>query len=144
MDTKLSTLNVDGVCRLLDNLDDLSPVAATNYKSVLHENNINGRVLLHCDLDELKKILKMNFGDWEMFRVMIVSLREHEMTTVIKQDESKNTVRFTVSKSTTPVVTKERRGSIKNTMSSNETDGGKIQNDNMNRNKQSVIEKQVS
>ncbi|KAK9732317.1 Ankyrin repeats (3 copies) [Popillia japonica] len=144
LDTKLSTLNVDGVCRLLDNLDDLSPVAATNYKSVLHENNINGRVLLHCDLDELKKILKMNFGDWEMFRVMIVSLREHEMTTVIKQDESKNTVRFTVSKSTTPVVTKERRGSIKNTMSSNETDGGKIQNDNMNRNKQSVIEKQVT
>lgn len=31
----------------------------------------------------------MNFGDWEMFRVLIVSLREHEMTTVIKQHESK-------------------------------------------------------
>ncbi|KAI4462246.1 ankyrin repeat-containing [Holotrichia oblita] len=144
LDTKLSTLNVDGVCRLLDNLEDLSPIAATNYKTVLRENNINGRVLIHCDLDELKKLLKMNFGDWEMFRVMIVSLREHEMTSVIKQDESKNTVRFTVSKSTTPVVVKERRGSIKTTISSNEADGGKMQSDNMNRNKQSVIEKQVT
>ncbi|KRT81831.1 hypothetical protein AMK59_5196 [Oryctes borbonicus] len=146
LDIKLSTLNVEGVCKLLDNLEDLSTTAAANYKSVLRENNINGRVLLHCDLDELKKLLKMNFGDWEMFRVMIVSLREHEMTSVIRQDESKNTVRFTVNKSTVAVPSKERRGSLKNTSTTSETDGGKMQSDssNLNRNKQSVIEKQVT
>lgn len=110
MDIKLSTLNVEGVCKLLDSMEDLSISAGTNYKSVLRENNVNGRVLLHCDLDELKKLLKMNFGDWEMFRVLIVSLREQEMTSVIRQDESKNTVRFTVSKSTAAVGPKDRRG----------------------------------
>lgn len=89
------------------------PAAATTYKTVLKDNNINGRVLLHCDLDELKKLLKMTFGDWEMFRVMIVSLREHEMTTVVRQDESRNTVRFSENKTTAVITPKDRRGNEK-------------------------------
>lgn len=39
----------------------------------------------------------MNFGDWEMFKVIIVSLREQELTNVMKQDEGRN-VRFSVVK----------------------------------------------
>lgn len=90
---KLSQLSVQGVCKLFDKIDDLTPNALSKYTCVIEKNNINGRVLLHCDLDELKQVLKMNFGDWEMFRVLIVSLREHELTSVVKQDEMKN-VRF--------------------------------------------------
>lgn len=30
--------------------------------------NINGRVLSQCNLDELKKEMEMNFGDWQLFR----------------------------------------------------------------------------
>lgn len=33
--------------------------------------NINGRVLSQCNLDELKKEMEMNFGDWQLFRGMV-------------------------------------------------------------------------
>lgn len=56
LETKLSTLNVDGVCDLLTKIDDMSSSFLPSYTSVIRENNINGRVLLHCDLDELKKV----------------------------------------------------------------------------------------
>ena len=45
----------------------------------LTDHNISGRVLLHCDLDELKKLSGMTFGDWELFRIAILSLRDREM-----------------------------------------------------------------
>lgn len=72
----------------------MNPTAMKQYTDIIRENNINGRVLLHCDLDELKKLLHMNFGDWEMFKVVIVSMREHELTSVMKQDESNRSMRF--------------------------------------------------
>ena len=41
--------------------------------------------------------MKMTFGDWELFRMVIVSLREHELTTVTTaQEEGPRSVRFTV------------------------------------------------
>lgn len=94
LDVKLSTLSVDGVCKLLSKIEDLNAAAVKQYTDIIRDNNINGRVLLHCDLDELKKLLNMSFGDWEMFKVVIVSLREHELTSVMKQDESNRNVRF--------------------------------------------------
>lgn len=33
--------------------------------------NVNGRVLTHCNLDELKREMEMNFGDWQLFRGMV-------------------------------------------------------------------------
>lgn len=41
----------------------------------------------------------MNFGDWEMFKVMIVSLREHELSYVTQTTEEAGTknVRFYIS-----------------------------------------------
>lgn len=85
---------MDGVCKLLNKIEDLNPAAVKQYTDVIKQNNINGRVLIHCDLDELKKLLNMSFGDWEMFKVVIVSMREHELTSVMKQDESSRNVRF--------------------------------------------------
>ena len=43
------------------------------------EHNVSGRVLLNCNLEELKKLSGMNFGDWELFRVAALGLREHEL-----------------------------------------------------------------
>lgn len=37
----------------------------------LLQANINGRVLSQCNLDELKKEMEMNFGDWQLFRGMV-------------------------------------------------------------------------
>uniref|UniRef100_A0A3Q1FU78 Kinase D-interacting substrate 220a n=1 Tax=Acanthochromis polyacanthus TaxID=80966 RepID=A0A3Q1FU78_9TELE len=50
--------------------------------------NINGRVLTHCNLDELKKEMEMNFGDWQLFRGMVMEQRHAESQAVL-QDESR-------------------------------------------------------
>lgn len=38
----------------------------------------------------------MAFGDWELFRMIIVSLRELEVSSFGTQDETSRSVRFTV------------------------------------------------
>lgn len=38
----------------------------------------------------------MSFGDWELFRVVVVSLREVEMTSFTSHEEGPRSVRFTV------------------------------------------------
>ncbi len=35
--------------------------------------NVNGRVLSQCNIDELKKEMNMNFGDWQLFRTTVSS-----------------------------------------------------------------------
>ena len=50
------------------------------YAKTLIEHNVSGRVLLNCNLDELKQLGGMNFGDWEIFRIAVLALREREMT----------------------------------------------------------------
>lgn len=60
LETKLSTLNVEGVCKLISNMDDLNPEAVPKYVQTVKDQNINGRVLLYCDLDELKKVVMIS------------------------------------------------------------------------------------
>uniref|UniRef100_A0A3B5MRJ7 Kinase D-interacting substrate 220b n=1 Tax=Xiphophorus couchianus TaxID=32473 RepID=A0A3B5MRJ7_9TELE len=40
--------------------------------------NVNGRVLSQCNIDELKKEMNMNFGDWQLFRATILEMRHIE------------------------------------------------------------------
>uniref|UniRef100_A0A673MP40 Uncharacterized protein n=1 Tax=Sinocyclocheilus rhinocerous TaxID=307959 RepID=A0A673MP40_9TELE len=40
--------------------------------------NVNGRVLSQCNIDELKKEMNMNFGDWQLFRTTVIELRHVE------------------------------------------------------------------
>nr|KAG5701758.1 hypothetical protein BaRGS_000748 [Batillaria attramentaria] len=42
----------------------------------VRENNVSGLVLENCDLRELQPILNMRFGDWQLFRAAILSLRD--------------------------------------------------------------------
>ncbi|XP_034241377.1 kinase D-interacting substrate of 220 kDa B isoform X3 [Thrips palmi] len=97
-DMKLSELSVDGVCQMFSKIPDINSSQVARYTSIIKEHNINGRVLLHCDLDELKKVLKMSFGDWELFRMLAVALREREMTSFSQVDETNanKNVRFSV------------------------------------------------
>ncbi|XP_011877239.1 PREDICTED: kinase D-interacting substrate of 220 kDa isoform X3 [Vollenhovia emeryi] len=95
LEIKLSSLSVNGVCDLIDKVESLNSIQAPIYKQAIKENNINGRVLLHCDLQELKKVFKMTFGDWELFRMVIVSLREMELSS-FSYEEGSRSVRFTV------------------------------------------------
>ncbi|XP_076638415.1 ankyrin repeat-rich membrane spanning isoform X1 [Colletes latitarsis] len=96
LEIKLSSLTVNGVCDLIDRIESLNHNQAPQYKNVIKENNINGRVLLHCETQELKKVLKMAFGDWELFRMVIVSLRELELSSFSMHEEGPRCVRFTV------------------------------------------------
>ncbi|XP_076173301.1 ankyrin repeat-rich membrane spanning isoform X4 [Ptiloglossa arizonensis] len=96
LEIKLSSLTVNGVCDLIDRIESLNHNQAPQYKNVIKENNINGRVLLHCELQELKKVLKMAFGDWELFRMVVVSLRELELSSFSTHEEGPRSVRFTV------------------------------------------------
>uniref|UniRef100_A0A3Q3XJV1 Uncharacterized protein n=1 Tax=Mola mola TaxID=94237 RepID=A0A3Q3XJV1_MOLML len=40
--------------------------------------NVNGRVLSQCNIDELKKEMNMNFGDWQLFRATVLGMRHIE------------------------------------------------------------------
>ncbi|KAL7300780.1 hypothetical protein TKK_0006756 [Trichogramma kaykai] len=97
MDQKLSTLTVDNICDLLDKIQDINPQNLPTYKRVIKDNNITGAVLLNCDISDLKEVLHMAFGDWELFRIVIVSLREQERTTfTTTNEEGPRSVRFIV------------------------------------------------
>ncbi|XP_063923502.1 kinase D-interacting substrate of 220 kDa B isoform X3 [Zophobas morio] len=124
---RLSSLSVDGVCKLLYKIEEINSAALPEYSKVIKEHNITGKVLLHCDLDELKKLLKMSFGDWEMFKVMLISLREHEVSAVFRQEE-------------TPI----RAPKPERKTSTSKSAPPEKETKELNQRKQSVMEKQVT
>jgi carbamoylphosphate synthase large subunit len=53
----------------------------------------------------------MNFGDWELFRMLVVSLREQELVVVTHQEEiSSKNVRFADPSHRMPSQAPERKG----------------------------------
>ena len=48
------------------------------YKSRLQENNIHGRVLVKCDLNDLRDVMQMTFGDWQLFKAWIRASRKDQ------------------------------------------------------------------
>lgn len=44
-------------------------------------------LFLEINMNLCFQLLKMTFGDWEMFKVMVIILREQEITSVLRQDE---------------------------------------------------------
>jgi len=74
---KLAQLSVEGVVEFLGSLSSLKSVSIGKYQDVIRKNNITGRVLLCCDLVELKAVLNMTFGDWELFKNALCILREN-------------------------------------------------------------------
>ncbi|KAK3930848.1 Kinase D-interacting substrate of 220 kDa [Frankliniella fusca] len=139
---KLSELSVDGVCQMFSKIPDINPTQVARYTGIIREHNINGRVLLHCDLDELKKVLKMSFGDWELFRMLAVALRERELTTFSQVDETNpnKNVRFTVPsiQATSPQERERERRPSASKMTPSDKDGMAL------RSKPSIMEKQVT
>jgi len=56
LQTKLTDLTVEGVISLLERIEDMKP-ALPKLAPVLRENAINGRVLKHCDMPDLKSVM---------------------------------------------------------------------------------------
>lgn len=70
-------MSVSGLLALLKEIEELEP-AYDRLSQALQDNAISGRVLLHCDLTELKLLLDLSFGHWEIFRLLINCLRDIE------------------------------------------------------------------
>lgn len=62
---------------MLSRIEDLKP-ALRKLTTVLQDNAISGRVLKHCDLNELKTVMGLSFGHWELFRLLITTLKDCE------------------------------------------------------------------
>lgn len=74
----LSSLSIDGVCEKLRHIQGLDSSMLEQYIGTIKKANVNGRVLSQCNLDELKKEMNMNFGDWHLFRSMVLEQRHME------------------------------------------------------------------
>ncbi|XP_030643113.1 kinase D-interacting substrate of 220 kDa B isoform X2 [Chanos chanos] len=75
----LSSFSTDVVCERLRQIEGLDPSMLEEYTSTIKKANVNGRVLSQCNLEELKKEMNMNFGDWQLFRAMVMEQRHIEM-----------------------------------------------------------------
>ncbi|XP_077394664.1 kinase D-interacting substrate of 220 kDa B isoform X1 [Festucalex cinctus] len=84
----LSSMSTDAVCEFLKQIDGLDASMLRQYTSTIKKANINGRVLAQCNLDELKKEMEMNFGDWQLFRGMVMEQR-HAESQALLEDESR-------------------------------------------------------
>uniref|UniRef100_A0A667YB96 Kinase D interacting substrate 220 n=1 Tax=Myripristis murdjan TaxID=586833 RepID=A0A667YB96_9TELE len=71
LDPATLSLNTDAVCERVKQIDGIDPNMLPQYTSIIKKANVNGRVLSQCNLDELKKEMEMNFGDWQLFRAMV-------------------------------------------------------------------------
>ncbi|XP_021517381.1 kinase D-interacting substrate of 220 kDa isoform X9 [Meriones unguiculatus] len=93
----LSSMSVDIVSEKLRQIEGLDQTMLTQYCTTIKKANINGRVLAQCNVDELKKEMNMNFGDWHLFRSMILEMRSME-NQVVPEDS-----RFLNENSSAPV-----------------------------------------
>ncbi|XP_029107379.1 kinase D-interacting substrate of 220 kDa B isoform X3 [Scleropages formosus] len=74
----LSSMNTDAVCERVKQIEGIDQSMLGQYTTTIKKANVNGRVLSQCNLDELKKEMSMNFGDWQLFRGMVMELRHTE------------------------------------------------------------------
>jgi hypothetical protein len=69
-------MTVNDVCDEIENsIELLNDQYKQVYKTAVKENNINGKVLACCNLQDLKAELKMTFGDWELFKNWVQNQR---------------------------------------------------------------------
>ncbi|XP_052861765.1 kinase D-interacting substrate of 220 kDa isoform X3 [Anopheles cruzii] len=90
---QLSSLTVEQLIDLLGQVSDLKP-AMERTGPILRENSISGRVLMYCNLDELKSVLQLSFGHWEMFKLLITALRESNTASQPPQRKLSKTTSF--------------------------------------------------
>ena len=71
----LCVLSLLSIIFQLSKIEGIDANLIDPYKNRLYENNISGRVLQTCDLQELREIMKMSFGDWQLFMTWVMPLR---------------------------------------------------------------------
>merc|ERR1712168_146343 len=76
----LSSLDVEQVSCLVKSIQFINSSMLDTYCATIMSNNITGRVLANCEVSELKNVLNMNFGDWELFKITLLGMRNDELT----------------------------------------------------------------
>ncbi|XP_026088542.1 kinase D-interacting substrate of 220 kDa B-like isoform X2 [Carassius auratus] len=84
----LSSMSTDAVCERVRLINGIDQNMLSQYTATIKKANINGRVLSQCNIDELKKEMNMNFGDWQLFRTSVIELRHVESQTVHEEAPS--------------------------------------------------------
>ncbi|XP_013885441.1 kinase D-interacting substrate of 220 kDa B [Austrofundulus limnaeus] len=74
----LSSMTTDAICERVRQMEGIDQSIVGQYTATIRKANVNGRVLSQCNIDELKKEMNMNFGDWQLFRAMVLELRHVE------------------------------------------------------------------
>nr|XP_029533126.1 kinase D-interacting substrate of 220 kDa B-like isoform X4 [Oncorhynchus nerka] len=74
----LSSMNTDTVCERVKQIEGIDQSMLVQYTATIKKANVNGRVLTQCNIDELKNEMKMNFGDWQLFRGTVLEMRHVE------------------------------------------------------------------
>jgi len=64
----LNEMTLHDLCEYIDLNEMMKNDFKQIYKKVIKDCNLNGHVLDFCDLDELKDVLKMSYGDWQLFK----------------------------------------------------------------------------
>ena len=72
----LISLTVPEVGLLLDSITGMTKTGRDSCKEIIIQQNINGTVLQHCHVSELKDVLKINFGDWEILKMVLLDMRK--------------------------------------------------------------------
>uniref|UniRef100_A0AAQ5ZFK0 KAP NTPase domain-containing protein n=1 Tax=Amphiprion ocellaris TaxID=80972 RepID=A0AAQ5ZFK0_AMPOC len=68
----LSSMTTESVCERVRQIEGIDQSMMGQYTATIRKANVNGRVLSQCNIDELKKEMSMNFGDWQLFRSQVL------------------------------------------------------------------------
>ncbi|XP_037605824.1 LOW QUALITY PROTEIN: kinase D-interacting substrate of 220 kDa B [Sebastes umbrosus] len=74
----LSSMATEAVCERVRLIEGIDQSMMGHYSATIRKANVNGRVLSQCNIDELKKEMSMNFGDWQLFRATVLDMRHIE------------------------------------------------------------------
>uniref|UniRef100_A0A8P4KJH3 Kinase D-interacting substrate 220b n=1 Tax=Dicentrarchus labrax TaxID=13489 RepID=A0A8P4KJH3_DICLA len=74
----LSSMATESVCERVRQIEGIDQSMMAQYSATIRKANVNGRVLSQCNIDELKKEMNMNFGDWQLFRATVLDMRHIE------------------------------------------------------------------
>ena len=61
----------------MKSVDGIAKDKADAYCNIIKQSNINGKVLQNRDIQELRSVVKMNFGDWELFKMTLNAMRQN-------------------------------------------------------------------
>ncbi|XP_035764859.1 kinase D-interacting substrate of 220 kDa B isoform X4 [Neolamprologus brichardi] len=81
----LSSMTTEAVCERVRHMEGIDQSMIGQYTATIRKANVNGRVLSQCNIDELKKEMNMNFGDWQLFRATVLDMR-HIETQVLHEE----------------------------------------------------------